>query len=353
MSHRRVFLPTRGIYPKETISSLLDRAGAIYGVGGAAFGQALLEKGASCRRWKVPQVQDWDDPPAEALEILADACGTTRQYLETLTIQDSREWIAPGFRTAYCPSCFRINLYYESPPYFRRDWAVVSRTFCYEHAWQQPLLNWSQHDPDGDAAPSASGRILPGEWVAKRLLTLSGDEQRRRRWKASAALCEDAGIPEESEEMVLRLTAWEQSLEGRLGYAAYLLGYYYAHNGGEPETAERSWGCPVFAPDGPAAKVASLGPQAGELRPSKDGWRWEPGITAAVPDEQMSVESAWEDFRRVGNPAARRAAFWLAACAEGEDLRKLTTDFPIFIRMAPFQGAQTNEKRLMAEHPPG
>lgn len=357
------FLPVHGLARGETISSMMDRAGAIYGVDGVVFGRMFLCRAAAMRRISVPTVNDWDDPPEIVKRILAECLKISVSDLDEHSIHDGPRWLAPGSRSAWCPYCFAQDLHFRSGwPYFRREWALISRTFCYEHSCPEPLLSWP--DPKPDKRYFDGGRNLPVEVVTDRIMSLSTREYLRRRQSHSDAYRSLISKPSreiESKDPIEWLQEWEQRFDSKLEFFAALLNneqldekkarYYTREELDEIRRTEAIPGCEITTLQ---KLLSSLSFQAGRLYLSHERWYWN-FFTWAKPDLSISYHlehknsdevSALEKLRHCRDPSERRAQFWLAACTYDSagwlGLRDLCQVRPVFV---PY-GLSPSEKKM-------
>lgn len=363
-----VRLPGRGLQPDETISSLLDRAGSLCGMGRESIGRALLQRWRSSHPAAPTNVPDWDDPPDEALAMLAAACDikdwehqraiiekreargarplprhkAARELLNAVII-DGPRWLKPGYRTAWCPLCFARDIARGGVPYFRWQWARVASTFCNLNHPPIPLVSWPERD--GEKGQNPNERHLPKELMTDRLIVpidpkkdaawfqtararhmLRSTEQDGRNWYTKYDRYMTLEKP--ASNRAPALTNWELDLDELLALEEIQL--------------EKSGASPAEQPpalDDIRALLIAIGEQAGQLTPNEDGWFWSKWSWHGVPsiddnpDQEPTAtqQHLWEDVRSWENPASRRALFWLGACAQGWPLEDLAGKTPIFI----------------------
>lgn len=341
------YLPASGIRPEESISSLLDRAGALYGVDGVVFGDLFLRHAASLRGINTPSVSDWDNPPRVVQCIIAESMNISDAILSDHVIHDGPRWLAPGSRSAYCPRCFAEDLEWSNGfPYFRRTWAQIATTFCYKHDPPQPLANWPSPTPDKRFYDS--GRLMTPELITDQVMWLTAKQLSKRRAERLAMYreriytyvqyepycLEVSALQRYEEDVALNLHMWDERIQVWLDHA------YKRHSESESDSLTRLRG--ILGPniERLAMLLNSLSFQAGRLLQVKERWYWNTdssGSIQALPRSQsdesrIDERAAWEALRVTGDPDERRAIFWLAACSEGRHhVRRLCEPEPIFV----------------------
>ncbi|MGH9436336.1 MAG: TniQ family protein [Terriglobia bacterium] len=319
----------------ESISSYLDRAASVHGVDRYVLGRDLLAQ--AYPGIPLPCVEDWDQPPPRALQALAQASGlSAKALLKDHGITDGPGWLLPQARTAWCPQCFARDASWQ-PPYFRREWARAACTFCPEDG--EPLLDWP---PEGRIEKGKrQGRRLPLELlVNKRVVGVtmkSGSVWRLRstqpeRQRYAKRLRAITCLPQLANSFMTReLKQWERDVDYAVENSMNGPSVQDPHN---PLLSGFVSGLHAPYDDLPTAATS------GVLVPNGKSWTWYP----QSGERSYWLTTLWrtvfeqldrEDyFRSVANPAARRAALWLAACVSlpRTDLDRLCEDrTPVFL----------------------
>lgn len=354
MDAPRPFFPGHGLARGETISSMMDRAGAIYGIDGVVFGRMFLHRAAAMSRISVPTVADWDDPPQIVKRILAECLKTSVSALEKHVIHDGPRWLAPGSRSAWCPQCFAHDLYFRNgTPYFRREWALIARTFCYEHSIPQPLLSWP--DPKPDKRYFDGGRHLPLEVVTDRILSLSAREYlTRRKAHVQNYRSEISHFTRDRErrDLIEYVQEWEEDFDSDLEFLGALLNdepldkkrtRYYTR--AELDSFKQTMTLPGWEINRLGDLLSSLSFQSGRLyHTNTRGWEWDnltwPPVKSTIRKQLDNLKTnefaVFEQLKHLRAPSDRRALFWLAACTRSTGrnypcLLDLCEHRPIFV----------------------
>ncbi len=274
----------------ESISSLVDRIGALHRIDRDAVAMALLARSAGSG--PHPWLVDWDNPPLELLRLLEQSIGLSPGALESHRIHDGPTWLVSAYRQSYCPACFRADIAAGSFPYFRRQWAKVYTTMCSVHVaplclWARGVWSWAGRELPFDWAAATDRSVLvagvkpgwPGTGLAKALIYCEADLAREIELHGDISAVTDPRLREIG-QVILRV-----ALVLRTGGA-----------------------------EGYRAK-----PSAGLLLATVAGW----ALTSKGAETQIAGPAhgaPWVRFRRVMNPAERRAAIFVTGVTLRWDL---------------------------------
>lgn len=122
--------------PDESLSSVLDRASALYGMETTELLASIYGKEIDRKR-----VGDLDRLPDSLIDPLAHSIGISPDQLAECRINDSAHLLSFGFRTAFCPICLSEDLDVTGIPYFRKEWASFFSIVCRKH--ETVLVEWA------------------------------------------------------------------------------------------------------------------------------------------------------------------------------------------------------------------
>lgn len=266
----------------ESISSVLDRVGALYHMDRETIANTLLRATGHSgpRAWHV----DWDNPPRILVSWLESAIGLESGALEPNRIHDGPTWLESVYRVPYCPVCFAEDLATGSSPYFRREWAKIYTTMCQTHgsalfAWPRGAwswmgrglpFDWSTWDPGVAALCRSSDTDWPGASLGQALITHETILGAAIEQYGDISSCRDAETKKMGEVLV---SVAVESQANR-------------------EAGDRVRGC------------------AGMLMPGLGGWN----LASKGPrplTERPTHGGLWTRLRRVAHPGERRAAIFL------------------------------------------
>ena len=122
--------------PDESLSSVLDRASALYGMETTELLASIYGKEIDRKR-----VGDLDKLPDSLIEPIALSIGISPDRLAECRINDSDHLLSFGFRTTFCPTCLSEDLDATGIPYFRKEWASFFSIVCKKH--ETVLVEWA------------------------------------------------------------------------------------------------------------------------------------------------------------------------------------------------------------------
>lgn len=270
----------------ESLSSVVDRAAAQYGIGTDGALGALL------RDWAEYQIPfDRDDLPDEMIGALAEAIGITSESLADIGITDEANILAPGARLAYCPLCFEKDLALNRIPYFRKAWSSIFAVTCKEEG--APLFAWPMV-----SAYRTRALPLPGDLRGNR--RFSEDVEIRSALRIAQGIAANdvpadgrvlADVASLAKAMRLSLCGdgtWPAGWHGTVWDAKALL---------EILTVNRSKLCGRTPLDSLVPSVATA------------------GLFRAYREMQAPLgrRRPWAQIKGIIDPAVRRSAFWVIA----------------------------------------
>lgn len=347
---------------EETISSLFDRAGALYGIDGRVYADLFLHRASSVWGIAVPKVTDWDNPPPVVKKMISVSTGISAEALERHIIRDSPRWTAPGARSGWCPRCFAKDIFFAGGiAYFRRDWSLAARTFCYRHDTPQPLYCWPDSRPDKHRF--TGGRLLPIELVTDSDVTLTSKrfkEFKSRQLEAFCSLIYSYPKGEHSDPWELyELRDWEHELDVSLSLIDESLDI-------RQEVRNEQYSDDAYADlrrintsRGCCSEIQSLTRllnsrffQSGRFQPGVGGWAWHTlterqsalNLRGRGGKTEINPVEAWRRIRRAKDPAERRAMYWLVACGQSDMFKTLDRATSVFVSVIQLELHRADKK---------
>lgn len=293
----------QGPYPDESVSSLLKRAGALYGIFYEDLvTQLYLRAGFDPR---PASTLDMDNPDRELRDLLTDALGLKREALDTCVIQNGMQWLDPSARSAYCPVCFLDDRQAGRSPYFRRRWALVWKTMCEIHCMPLEECPWAYYLPAQWQIGVTHQSPLPASAFRNQMQILI--EPLRRHWQRQTW---------EGFELAAKLLGWEYSRITEQASAPDSMSPAMASN----TTASLRCAARLVSVFGVnrLSSVERVCPPAGKLIPTPGGW-WLSYRRLHMDPIDPKIETPWTRFCSISDPAIRRGALALAAVTMEKD----------------------------------
>lgn len=245
----------------ETLHSITERASRCYGADGHTFRRRVWPRATA-----LPgEEMGLDGLSAKDVYLLALTVGVSPLELYRHRMPDHPMLLEENQRRAYCPSCWQEDAIAGHPPSFRRAWMGVFTLNCLVHG--RPL-HWAPRLPSLEEYRDSRIPAWPPTPEGRHLI---------RTIMRFARAMRDG----------LQGGGWPTGWLGDVFAARALLMRTVVNLGRFPEH-------PPFASIGHPAELRSF---------------------IGVPTRRVEPlqVSPWEQFRALGPPAWRRAAFWMAA----------------------------------------
>jgi hypothetical protein len=303
MSNRPVDIGPRlimpGPYEDESISSICDRASALYRINRHTVVHHLTQvNGKSVHTYGQ---WDWDNPSPIFLRALESTLGADPGSLDSHVIVDGPAWLARTARQSYCPMCFDEDIKAGRCPYFRRAWSRVACTICPSHAC--PLYIWSSRSLDFDIRQLPLAWLIPAAARPQRQRTVQWDLDYYPMGHPTYDYCAN-GSPA-SEQLTQRIIDWESTMQTSLHEHGHPLDYdVYDYDTKTTLMIALS----VVNSDKP-----NINKSLGCMRVINGRW-YMAYDTDYLPHLGNENADGWLLFRRMASPARRRAAFVMTAC---------------------------------------
>ena len=273
----RVKLAIAGPAIDESISSFLDRAANFWDISRSAMA-ADIGFGI--------EDEDPDAPSPKAIVALAEAAGFPSRVLENQVIEDGSAWLHCDRRLAYCPLCWHDDMEQGRAPYFRRRWAISSALVCDLHCCL--LYKWDTDVQDRRLPPIAADLTRDADVIWR------GDLDHASRFVWTGVIEALATFTNRANAVVAGNGKWPGEWRGDASTCRTLMQLLVSNPSPLPERLA----------------MDRLVPTDRDSR-CFAGHRY-------VTRSGFSGELA---FRRLGDPALRRTAWWLLA-------RTLVADWP-------------------------